>query len=144
MTATNLPYGVPTGQSCPVQGMNRPKPRCTTVGPIEIGLECEEMTTAIGTDWADLHGCFCQCCRDDGAEAIEVLDGQSLASSVGQGALKADLLATYAFLVVLPGEGRADWTVKTWAQTAEQAIRQVCAWQNIPIHFVRKVSRAKD
>lgn len=144
MTATNLPCGVPIGQSCPVQGMNRPRPHCDNVGSTEIGLEPGEMTSAIGTDWADLHGCFCQCCRDDGAEAIEVLDGQSLASSVGQGALKADLLTTHAFLVVLPGEGRADWTVKTWAWTAEQAKRQVCAWQNIPIHFVRKVSRAKD
>lgn len=144
MTATNLPYGVPTGQSCPVQGMNRPRPHCDNVRPIEIGLECGEMTTAIGTDWADLQGCFCQGCRDDGAEAMQVLDWRSMPPSAGQGALKADPLATYAFLVVLPGERGSDWTVKTWARTAEQAIRQVCAWQNIPIHFVRKVSRAKD
>jgi hypothetical protein len=102
------------------------------------------MTTAFGIDKAGLQGCCCQGSRDDGAEAMEVLDQQFLASSVGQGALKAEPLATYAFLVVLPGEGGAGWTVKTWARTAEQAIRQVCAWQNIPIHFVRKVSRAKD
>ncbi len=102
MTATNLPYGVPTGQSCPVQGMNRPKPRCTTVGPIEIGLECEKMTTAIGTDWVDLHGCFCQCCRDDGAEAIEVLDGQSLASSVGRGLSRPICLPPMPFWLFCP------------------------------------------
>jgi hypothetical protein len=144
MTATNLPYGVPTGQSCPVQSMNRPRPHCDNVGPTEIGLEPGEMTTAFGMDKAGLQGCCCQGCRDDGAEVLEVLDWQSFPPSAGQGGLKADPLATYAFLVVLPGEGRANWTVKTWARTADQAIRQVCKWQNIPIHFVRKVSRAED
>lgn len=144
MTATNLPSGVPTGQSCPLQEMNQPWPGCDNVRSTEIGLEPGEMTTAFGMDKAGLQGCFCQGCRDDGAEAMEMLDWQSMPPSAGQGALKADPLATYAFLVVLPGEGRADWTVKTWARTADQAIRQVCAWQNIPTHFVRKVSRAKD
>ncbi|MGO4910556.1 hypothetical protein ACEN2J_19880, partial [Pseudorhodobacter sp. W20_MBD10_FR17] len=83
MTAANRPYGVPTGQSCLVQGMNRPRSHCDDVGPTEIGLEPGEMTTAFGIDKAGLQGCFCQGCRDDGAEAMEVLDGQSLASSVG-------------------------------------------------------------
>lgn len=88
MTAVNLPYGVPTGRPCPVQEMNQPWPRCDKVGSTEIGLEPGEMTSAFGMDKAGLQGCFCQGCHDDGAEAIEVLDGQSLASSVGQGALQ--------------------------------------------------------
>ncbi len=74
MIAVNLPYGVPTGRSCPVKEMNQRWPRCDNVGSTEIGLEPGEMTTVIGTDRAGLQGCCCQGCRDDGAEAMEVLD----------------------------------------------------------------------
>ena len=42
-----------------------------------------------------------------------------------------------AFIVTLPGDAGSDWTVCTWASTAEQAARQVCDWQGIPMLFAR-------
>jgi hypothetical protein len=44
-----------------------------------------------------------------------------------------------AFIVTLPGDAGSDWTVRTWASTAEQETRQVFDWQGIPMLFARAV-----
>jgi hypothetical protein len=58
---------------------------------------------------------------------------------MGQGDSAADAIIARAFIVTLPGDAGSDWTVRTWASTAEQATRQVCDWQGIATHFVRAV-----
>ena len=56
-----------------------------------------------------------------------------------QGDSAAEAITARAFIVTLTGDVGSDWTVRTWACTAEQAARQVCGWQGIPTHFVRAV-----
>jgi hypothetical protein len=58
---------------------------------------------------------------------------------MGQGDEAAEATMVRAFIVTLPGDAGSDWTVRTWASTAEHAVRQVCDWQGIPTHFVRAV-----
>jgi|GEM_PF-6291549 len=58
---------------------------------------------------------------------------------MGQGDSVAKATMVRAFIVTLPGAAGSDWTVRTWASTAEQAARQVCDWQGIPTHFARAV-----
>jgi hypothetical protein len=59
--------------------------------------------------------------------------------AIGQGDSVAEAITARAFIVTLPGDAGSDWAVLTWASTAEQATRQVCDWQGIPMHFVRAV-----
>ena len=58
---------------------------------------------------------------------------------MGQGDSAAEANTARAFIVTLPSDAGSDWTVRTWASTAEQAARQVCDCQGIPMHFVRAV-----
>jgi len=58
---------------------------------------------------------------------------------MGPGEPSADAITARAFIKTLPGDAGSDWTVSTWASTAEQAARQVCDWQGIPTQFVRAV-----
>ena len=58
---------------------------------------------------------------------------------MGPGEPRAEVTTARAFIVTLPGDADSDWTVRTWASTAEQAARQICDWQSLPTHFVRAV-----
>jgi hypothetical protein len=61
---------------------------------------------------------------------------------MGQADNAAEATTARAFIVTLPGDAGSDWTVLTWATTAEQAARQVCDWQGTPTHFVRAIRPA--
>jgi hypothetical protein len=58
---------------------------------------------------------------------------------MGQGESTAEAITARAYIVTLTGDAGSDWTIRTWASTAERATRQVGDWQGIPTHFVRAV-----
>jgi hypothetical protein len=81
---------------------------------------------------------FCSACKEHGSEARRYSHWQAL-PTMGPGEHRAEVTTARAFIVTLPGDAGSDWTVRTWASTAEQAARQVCDWQAIPMLFARAV-----
>ena len=135
MSMTCFPYGFPTGYATSPRGSSRIWPRCTNAEPGSYGHECGEPAGFIGSRADGGQSCFCSACKAQGSEARRYSDWQAL-RTMGQGGSAAK---AHAFTITLPGDAGSDWTVHTWASTAEQAARQVCDWQGIPTHFVRAV-----
>ena len=138
MSMTCFPYGFPTSYARSPRGCSRIWLRCTNAEPGSYGHECGEPASFIGSRADGGQSNFCFACKERWFEARCYSDWQAL-PTMGQGDSVADSIIARAFIVTLPGEAEADWTVRTWASTAEQAARQVCAWQGIPAHFVRAV-----
>ncbi len=144
MTATCFPYGFPTGQSQPPRGIDRPWPRCAHAGTSSLRHECGAAAMFIGTNAEGTQSCFCANRREYMSEAKDITDLRALPPLAGQGGDATDPLTIRAYIVRLPGEAGADWTIKTWARSAEQATMQVCNWQGIPTRFARGVSLALE
>ena len=138
MSMTCFPYGFPTGYAPSPRGNSRIWPRCTNAEPGSYGHECGEPAGFIGSGADGGQSCFCSACRALGSEARRYSDWQAL-PVMGQGESAAEAITARAYIVTLSGDADSDWTVRTWASTAEQATRQVCDWQGIPTHFVRAV-----
>ena len=138
MSMTCFPYGFPTGYAPSPRGSSRIWPRCTNAEPGSYGHECGEQAGFIGSRADGGQSCFCSACKVHGSEARRYSHWQAL-PVMGKGDSAAEATAARAFIVTLPGDAGSDWIVRTWATTAEQATRQVCDWQAIPMHFVRTV-----
>ena len=138
MSMTCFPYGFPTGYAPSPQGSSRIWPRCTIAEPGSCCHECGDAAGFIGLRSDGSQACFCSACKEHGSEARRYSHWQAL-PTMGQGVNAAEATAARAFIVTLPGDAGSDWTVRTWASTAEQAARQVCDWQGIPTQFVRAV-----
>ena len=138
MSMTCFPYGFPTGYAPSPRGSSRIWPRCTNAEPGSCGHECGEPAGFIGSRADGGQSCFCSECKERGLEARRCFDWQAL-PTMGPGEPSADAITARAFIKTLPGDAGSDWTVRTWASTAEQAARQVCDWQGIPTQFVRAV-----
>lgn len=136
MSMTCFPYGFPTGHAPSPRGSLRSWPRCTNAEPGSYGHECGEAAGFISLRSDGGQACFCSACKEHGYEARRYSHWLAL-PTMGQGDNAAT--AVCAFIVTLPGDSGSDWTVRTWASTAEQAAQQVCAWQGIPTQFVRGV-----
>jgi hypothetical protein len=144
MTATCFPYGFPTGQSQPPRGMDRPWPRCAHAMTSNSRHECGAIAKSIGTTAEGVQTCFCASCREYMSVAKDITELRALPPLAGQGGDATDPLTIRAYIVRLPGEAGADWAIKTWASSAEQAIMQVCNWQGIPTRFARGVSQSVE
>jgi len=138
MSMTCFPYGFPTGYAPLPRGSSRIWPRCTNAEPGSYGHECGEPADFIASKADGGQACFCSACKAHGCEARRYSDWQEL-PTMGQGDSAAEAITARTFIVTLPGDAGSNWTVRTWATTAEQAARQVCDWQGIPTHFVRSI-----
>ena len=138
MSMTCFPYRFPTGYAPSPGGSSRIWPRCTNTEPGSYGHECGERAGFIGSGADGGQSCFCSACKAQGSEARRYSHWQAM-SKKAQGDNAAEAITALAFIVTLPGDAGSDWTVRTWASTADQATRQVCDWQGIPTHFVRAV-----
>jgi len=138
MSMTCFPYGFPTGYAPSPRGSSRIWPRCTNAEPGSYGHECGEPAGFIGSNEDGDQACFCSACKTQGSEARRHSHWQAL-PTMEQENSAAKATTVRAFIVMLPGDAGSDWTVRTWAGTTEQAARQVCDWQGIPMHFVRAV-----
>ena len=138
MSMTCFPYGFPTGYARSPRGSSRIWPRCTNAEPGSYGHECGEAAAFIGSRPDGGQSCFCSACKAHGSEAQRYALWQEL-PTMGRADNAAEATAVRAFIVTLPVHAGSDWTVRTWASTREQAARQVCDWQGIPMHFVRAV-----
>ena len=138
MSMTCFPYGFPTGYAPSPRGSSQIWPRCTNAETGSYGHECGEPASFIASKVDETQACFCSACKAHGSEARRYADWQAL-PTMGQPDNAAAATAVRAFIVTLPGDAGSDWTVRTWASTAEQAARQVCDWQGIPTHFVRAI-----
>ena len=138
MSMTCFPYGFRTGYARSPRGSSRIWPRCTNSEPGNYGHERGDPAGFVGSRADGGQSCFCSACKAHGAEARRYSHSQAL-PTMGQGDSAAKAITARAFMVTLPGDAGSDWTVRTWASTAEQAARQVCDWQGVPTHFVRAV-----
>ena len=138
MSMTCFPYGFPTGYAPSPRGNSRIWPRCTNAEPGSYGHECGEPASFIASRAEGGQACFCSACKEHGSEARRYSHWKAL-PTMGQADNAAEATAVRAFIVMLPGDDGSDWTVRTWASKAEQAVRQVCDWQGIPTQFVRAV-----
>ena len=138
MSMTCFPYGFPTGNAPSPRGNSRFWPRCTNAEPGSYSHECSEPAGFVGSRADGGQACFCFACNEHESEARRYSHWQAL-STKWQGESAAEAITVLAFIVTLPGDAGSDWTVRTWASTAEQATRQVCDWQGIPTQFVRAI-----
>ena len=138
MPMTCFPDSFPTGYAPSTRGSSRSWPRCTNAEPGSYGHECGDAAGFIGLRSDGSQAYFCSACKERGSEARRYSDWQALPTT-GLGEHRAEVTTARAFIVTLPGDAGSDWTVRTWASTAEQAARQVCDWQGIPTLFVRAV-----
>jgi len=138
MSMTCLPYGFPTVYAPTPRDSTRIWPRCTNAEPGSYGHECCEPAGFIGSKAEGGQACFCSACKAHESEAQRYSHWQAL-PAMEQGISAAEATTARAFIVTLPGDAGSDWTVRTWASTADQAARQVCDWQGIPTQFVRAV-----
>jgi hypothetical protein len=135
---TCFPYGFPTGYAPSPRGSALSWPRYTNAEPGSNGHECGNAAGFIGLRSDGGQACFCSACKEHGYEALRYSHWQAL-PTMGPGVNASEATAARAFIVTLPGDAGSDWTVLTWASTAEQAARQVCVWQGIPTQFVHVV-----
>ncbi len=134
MSMTYLPYSFPAGYAPSAQGTSRSWPRCTNAEAGSYGHECGDAAGFIGLSSDGGQACFCSACKEHGSEARRYSHWQAL-PTMGPGEPRAEVTTARALIVTLPGDADSDWTVRTWARTAEQAARQICDWQGIPTHF---------
>ena len=138
MSMACFPYSFPTGYAPSPRGSSRTWPRCTNAEPGSYGHECGEPAGFIGSRADGGQACFCSACKERGLEARRYSDWQAL-PTMGPWEPRAEVTTARAFIVTRPGDAGSDWAVRTWASTAEQAARQICDWQGIPMQFVRAV-----
>ena len=138
MSMTCFPCGFPTSYAPSPPGSSQIWPRCTNAEPGSYGHECGEPAGFIASKSDRGQACFCSACKEHGFEARRYSHWLAL-PTMGQGDPAAEAGPARSFIVTLPGDAGSDWTVRTWASTAEQAARQVCDWQRNPTQFVRAV-----
>ena len=120
MPMTCFPYGFPTGYAPSPRGSSRIWPRCTNAEPGSYGHECGEPAGFIGSNADGGQACFCSTYKAQGSEARRYTDWMAL-PTMGLADNAAEATMARAFIVALPGDAGSDWTVRTWASTAEQA-----------------------